>query len=62
MVTRETAINTAKSFVMDCRSNRLTFKKVLLFGSAAKNTMHEGSDIDSLIISDQFFAPEMVKH
>jgi predicted nucleotidyltransferase len=54
MVTRESAINTAKSFVTDCQSNGLTFHKVFLFGSAAKNMTHEWSDIDLLLISDQF--------
>lgn len=54
MVTRESAISTAKSFVNDCQAIGLTFNKVLLFGSAAKNTTHEWSDIDLLLISDQF--------
>jgi predicted nucleotidyltransferase len=54
MVTREIAINMAKSFINDCKSNGLTFYKVLLFGSTAKNKAHEWSDIDLLLISDQF--------
>ena len=54
MVTRETAINTAKSFVKDCNLNGLTFYKVFIIGSAAKGNMHEWSDIDLLLISDQF--------
>ena len=54
MVTRKSAIETAKSFINDCQSNGLTFYKVLLFGSAAKNNTHEWSDIDLLLISDQF--------
>ena len=54
MVTRESAINIARSFVDDCKSSGLTFRKVLLFGSAAKNLSHEWSDIDLLLISDQF--------
>lgn len=54
MVTRETAINTAKSFVKDCELNGLTFYKVLIFGSVAKGNMHEWSDIDLLLVSDQF--------
>ncbi len=54
MVTRETAIEIASSFVEECRQNGLTFHKVLLFGSAANNTMHQWSDIDLLLISDQF--------
>ena len=54
MVTRETAINTAKSFVRDCELNGLSFYKVFIFGSVAKGNMHEWSDIDLLLISDQF--------
>jgi predicted nucleotidyltransferase len=54
MVTRETAINTAKSFVKDCNLNGLTFYKVFIFGSVANGSMHEWSDIDLLLISDQF--------
>jgi len=48
MVNRETAIKTAKSFIRDCQSNGLTFYKVFIFGSAAKDKMHEWSDIDLL--------------
>jgi predicted nucleotidyltransferase len=54
MVTRETAINTAKSFISDCKSSGLTFYKAFIFGSVAKGNMHEWSDIDLLLISDQF--------
>lgn len=54
MVTRETAIDTVKSFLMDCKLNGLTFYKVFIFGSFAKGNMHEWSDIDLLLISDQF--------
>ena len=54
MVTRESAINSARLFINDCRSNGLTFHKVFLFGSAAKNRTHEWSDIDLLLFSDQF--------
>lgn len=54
MVTKEAAIETAKAFINDCRLNGLMFHKVLLFGSAASGTMHEWSDIDLLLISDQF--------
>lgn len=54
MVTRESAIKTARLFIDDCQSNGLNFHKVLLFGSAAKGNTHEWSDIDLLLISDQF--------
>ncbi|MBN2683437.1 MAG: nucleotidyltransferase domain-containing protein [Bacteroidales bacterium] len=54
MVTRESAINTAKSFIKDCQLNGLKFYKVFLFGSAARETTHAWSDIDLLLVSDQF--------
>jgi predicted nucleotidyltransferase len=54
MVTIEIAINTAKSFVRDCELSGLTFYKALIFGSVAKGSMHEWSDIDLLLVSDQF--------
>ncbi len=54
MVTREAAITTAKLFISECQSKGLSFYKVLLFGSFAKNQMHEWSDIDLLLVSDQF--------
>ncbi len=54
MATKSTAIDLAKSFINDCQSNGLTFTKVMLFGSAATGSTHEWSDIDLLLISDQF--------
>jgi predicted nucleotidyltransferase len=54
MVTKDVAIKTAKSFVSDCKLNGLTFYKVFIFGSVAKDNMHQWSDIDLLLISDQF--------
>lgn len=54
MVDRETAISTAHLFVDECRKNGLNFYKVLLFGSFAKNNIHNFYDIDLLAISDQF--------
>jgi predicted nucleotidyltransferase len=54
MVTREGAINTAKSFVRECKLNGLSFYKVFIFGSVAKDKIHEWSDIDLLLVSDQF--------
>lgn len=54
MLTRDFAINAAYSFVHDCRNNGLTFNKVYVFGSVVKGNMHSWSDIDLLLISDQF--------
>lgn len=54
MVNREAAIKIAHSFVDECSLNGLKFYKVLLFGSFARHDIHEASDIDLLVISDQF--------
>lgn len=54
MVTRDAAISEAQSFINECKRNGLSFKKVLLFGSYAEDKAHEWSDIDLLMISDQF--------
>lgn len=54
MATRENAIKTASDFVKECRAKGLSFFKVFLFGSYAKDNAYEYSDIDLLLISDQF--------
>ena len=54
MVTKQSAIETAKAFVRDCATAGLVFDKVLLFGSYAKGTAHEASDIDLLLVSKLF--------
>jgi len=54
MATRESAVNTVKSFVKECKIQGLSFYKVLIFGSVAKGNSHEWSDIDLLLVSDQF--------
>ena len=54
MITLDSAIAIAQSFVIDCKLNGLQFKKVLLFGSLVDGTLHEWSDIDLLLVSDQF--------
>jgi predicted nucleotidyltransferase len=54
MVTQQAAISMAQDFVKECQAIGLNFKKVLLFGSYAKGTIHEGSDIDLLLVSDGF--------
>ena len=54
MLTRQLAINQATSFVKECVAQGLIFQKVLLFGSSVNGKTHSGSDIDLLLISDQF--------
>ena len=54
MVTQQGAIETARAFVRDCATAGLVFDKVLLFGSYAKGTADEASDIDLLLVSKLF--------
>jgi predicted nucleotidyltransferase len=54
MVDQSAAIDTARAFVKDCRDEGITFYRVLLFGSFVQNEVHQGSDIDLLLVSDQF--------
>jgi uncharacterized protein len=54
MLTRETAIIQAKSFVEACLQQGIPIEKAILFGSAAKNQLREYSDIDIALISSQF--------
>lgn len=54
MAVREFAINTATNFINECRLNGLSFYKIFLFGSYAKGDADEHSDIDLMLISDQF--------
>jgi predicted nucleotidyltransferase len=54
MVTQQTAINTAHAFVQECKTIGVTFDKVMLFGSYARGTAHDGSDIDLLLVSKKF--------
>ncbi len=54
MVTKSVAIETAKTFVEACMQKGLSLEKAFLFGSYARNNQHEGSDIDILLVSNQF--------
>ena len=54
MVETTIALNKARSFVKECNEAGLFFNKVYLFGSFAKGNAHEWSDVDLLLVSDQF--------
>ena len=54
MVTQATAISTVSNFISECKRAGLSFYKVMIFGSVAKNQITEWSDIDLLLVSDQF--------
>ena len=54
MFTRETAISIAKEFIDKCESQNIHFQKAILSGSTMHNNAREDSDIDLLLVSDQF--------
>ncbi len=54
MLTREIAINQAKTFVETCIRHGILIEKAILFGSVAKNQIRDYSDIDLALVSSQF--------
>lgn len=56
MVTKEAAIKSVESFAKDVKKLGLDLKKVILFGSFAKNLQHEYSDIDVALVADEFIS------
>lgn len=54
MVTKANAIKLASDFVTEIRETGLNIKKVILFGSFARNEQNEWSDIDVAIVADEF--------
>jgi uncharacterized protein len=54
MLTREIAIDTAKAFINSCKEQNIVFSNAILFGSTVNGTISENSDIDLLLVSEQF--------
>ncbi|MEO5569422.1 MAG: nucleotidyltransferase domain-containing protein [Bacteroidia bacterium] len=54
MVTQQSAIKTVNAFINEVKAEGVQLKKVILFGSIARNQQQEYSDIDVALISDQF--------
>ena len=50
----------AKKYVTEARK-KIKVEKALLFGSAARGKMTEDSDIDMIIISDEFKEMDLIK-
>jgi predicted nucleotidyltransferase len=53
-MTKENAIKQAKEFTEACIKNGIPIDKAILFGSVAKNTQREFSDIDIALVSREF--------
>ena len=54
MLTRNAAIKTVKNYAKEIRQQGINLRKVILFGSFAKGTQHEWSDIDVALVADDF--------
>ena len=54
MLTQNAAINTVKNYVSDICNSGVNIRKAILFGSFAKGTQHEWSDIDVALVADEF--------
>ena len=54
MLTKKSAKNIIIKYIKSCKENNINIKKVILFGSMARGTNHKYSDIDILLVSDQF--------
>lgn len=54
MATQKSAINNIKKFADEIMLSGIPLRKVILFGSYAKNTQSKWSDIDVALIADEF--------
>lgn len=54
MLTKKTAINTVNNFVKEVQGTGLHLRKAILFGSYAQSKQHKWSDIDVVLVADEF--------
>ncbi len=54
MFTKKDLMKYISDYIAECNRLGVHFKKVILFGSYARNTPHEWSDIDLALVSDDF--------
>ena len=54
MLTQQTAIDTVRDYAVETGNSGVALKYVTLFGSFAKETQHEWSDIDVALVADEF--------
>ncbi|MDR3184977.1 MAG: nucleotidyltransferase domain-containing protein [Prevotellaceae bacterium] len=54
MLTRNAAIKIAESYAREIEGRGVRLRAVILFGSFAKGTQHEWSDIDVALVADEF--------
>jgi len=54
MLTRDAAIETARNYARDIEMHGVRLRAAFLYGSFAKGTQHEWSDIDVALVADEF--------
>ena len=54
MFTKENLIKYIADYIAECTKLGVHIKRVILFGSYARNTPHKWSDIDLALVSDDF--------
>ena len=54
MLTQNVVIKTVENYAKEITQAGINLRKVILFGSFAKGTQHEWSDIDVALVADDF--------
>ncbi|MCL2652144.1 MAG: nucleotidyltransferase domain-containing protein [Candidatus Azobacteroides sp.] len=54
MLTQNAAIKTVRNYAKEINKQGVNLRKVILYGSFAKGTQHEWSDIDVALVADDF--------
>jgi len=54
MLTQNAVIKTVRNYAEEINQAGINLRKVILFGSFAKGTQHEWSDIDVALVADDF--------
>ena len=54
MLTQNDVIETVQNYANDIESHGIILRNVILYGSFAKGTHHEWSDIDVALVADEF--------
>jgi len=54
MLDKNAVIEIVRNYVHDIESHGINLRNVILFGSFAKGTQHEWSDIDVALVADEF--------
>ena len=60
MLTRKTAINTARNYAREIKDKGVNLRQAIMYGSFAKGTQHEWSDIDVALVADEFTGVGMI--